>query len=246
MPKANRTWTVLPHAPIEELDENLWRVVGTLDNMPLKRVMTLARRADGTIVAHNAIPLDGASMKRVDDWGKVTAVVVPNGYHRLDAPAFAARYPEARVYCPPGARKKVEEVVRVDGTYDDFPADDTISFVTLDGTAAREGVMIVNSPGGSTLVFNDVIFNIKDASGFTGFVFKYVTRSTGGPRVSRLVRWFVAKDRRALRAHLERLAETPDLARVIVSHGAMVTDNAAAMVTDNAAAMIRTAAATLA
>jgi hypothetical protein len=238
MPKANRSWTVLPHDPIDELDENLWRVVGTLGNMPLKRVMTLAKRADGGIVVHNGVPLDNASMKRVDDWGKVTAIVVPNGYHRLDAPAFVARYPEARVYCPAGARKKVEEVVRVDGTYDDFPADDAVSFVTLDGAAAREGVMIVKSPGGSTLVFNDVIFNMKDMRGFTGFVFKHVTQSTGGPRVSRLVRWFVAKDRAALRAHLERLAETPDLARVVVSHGAMITDNAPAA--------IRIAAATLA
>lgn len=237
MPKSNRTWTVLPHDPIEELDDNLWRVVGTLGNMPLKRVMTLAKRADGGVVVHNAVPLDDASMKRLDDWGKVTAIIVPNGYHRLDAPVFAERYPEARVYCPAGARRKVEEVVRVDGTYEDFPADDAVSFVTLDGTAAREGVMVVKGPGGTTLVFNDVIFNMKHLSGFTGFVFRRVTQSTGGPRVSRLIRWFVAKDARALRAHLERLADTPGLARVIVSHGSMVTDDPAAMV--------RTAAATL-
>ncbi len=237
MPKANRTWTVLPHQPIEELDDNLWRVEGTLGNMPLKRVMTLAKRADGGIVVHNAVPLDDASMKRLDGWGKVTALVVPNGYHRLDAPAFAGRYPDARVYCPAGARKKVEEVVRVDGTYDDFPTDDAVSFATLDGTAEREGVMIVKSGGGATLVFNDVIFNMKNLPGFTGFVLRRITQSTGGPRVSRIVRWFVAKDRRALRTHLERLADTPDLARVIVSHGAMVTDDAAGMV--------RTAAATL-
>lgn len=237
MPKANRTWTVLPHQPIEELEDNLWRVVGTLGNMPLKRVMTLVKRADGSVVVHNAVPLDDASMKRLDDWGKVTALIVPNGYHRLDAPTFAERYPDARVYCPAGARKKVEEVVRVDGTYDDFPADDAISFATLDGTAAREGVMIVKSAGGTTLVFNDVIFNMKNLSGFTGFVFRRVTQSTGGPRVSRIVRWFVAKDKGALRAHLERLADTLELSRVIVSHGAMVDDGAAAM--------IRTAAATL-
>ena len=237
MPKANRTWTVLPHQPIEELEENLWRVVGTLGNMPLKRVMTLAKRADGGVVVHNAVPLDDASMKRLDSWGKVTALVVPNGYHRLDAPAFAERYPDARIYCPAGSRKKVEEVVRVDGTYEDFPADDSVSFVSLEGTAQHEGVMIVKSPGGATLVFNDVIFNMKNLPGFTGFVFRHIMQSTGGPRVSRVGRWFLAKNKRALRAHLERLADTPELARVIVSHGAMVEDDAAAMV--------RTAAATL-
>ncbi|MFT3775087.1 MAG: hypothetical protein QM820_57805 [Minicystis sp.] len=86
-------------------------------------------------------------------------------------------------------------------------------------------------------MFNDAIFNLPHFGGFTGFVFKHVTASTGGPRVSRIMRWFVVKDAAALRAHFERLAGMPGLSRVIVSHGAMVTDDAAGM--------IRTAAATL-
>ncbi|APR85020.1 Methanol oxidation glmU-like protein [Minicystis rosea] len=237
MASANETWKVLPHRPIEELDESLWRVEGDLEGMPLKRVMTVAKHSDGTLVVHNAIALDDASMKRLDAWGKVSTIVVPNAYHRLDAPRFAARYPEARVICPAGGRRKVADVVRVDGTYDDFPADEAVSFVTLDGVAAQEGVMIVKSSSGTTLVFNDAIFNLPHMSGIHGFVFKHVTASTGGPRVSRLMRWAVVKDKVALRAHLLRLAETPALRRAIVSHGAMVTDDPAGM--------IRTAAATL-
>jgi hypothetical protein len=57
-----------------------------------------------------------------------------------------------------------------------------------------------------------------------GFIFRHVTASTGGPRVPRLFRWFVVKDRAALAAHLERLADTPDLVRIIVSHHRMITD----------------------
>ena len=237
MANANQAWRVLPHRPIEELGEGLWRVEGDLEGMPLKRVMTVAKRADGTLVVHNAVALDEASMKRLDAWGKVSAIVVPNAYHRLDAPRFSARYPEARVYCPAGARRKVADVVEVSGTYDDFPADDAVSFVTLDGVAAQEGVMVVRSAAETTLVFNDAIFNMPHMSGFHGFVFKHLTASTGGPRVSRLMRWAAVKDKAAFRAHLLRLAETPALKRVIVSHGAMVTDDPAGM--------IRTAAATL-
>jgi hypothetical protein len=131
----------------------------------------------------------------------------------------------------------VEEVVAVDGTYEDFPADDAVSFATLDGTARQEGVMIVRSAAGTTVVFNDAVFNLPHGKGFTGFIFKHVTQSTGGPRVSRIAKLFVVKDRKAFRAHLDRLAETPGLARVIVSHGRMVTDDPAGM--------IRTAAATV-
>jgi hypothetical protein len=42
--------------------------------------------------------------------------------------------------------------------------------------------------------------------------------SAPGPRVSRLVRLLFVKDQPALRRHLERLAETPNLQRLIVSH----------------------------
>jgi len=237
MAKANTAWKVLPHRPLEELADNLRRVEGDLEGMPLKRVMTLARRADGGVTVHNAVPLDDASMKRIDAWGPVTAIIVPNGYHRLDAPVFKQRYPEARVYCPAGARRAVKEVVPVDGTYDDYPADEAVSFADLDGTAAKEGVMMVRSGEEVTLVFNDAIFNMAHFGGFTGFVFKHLTRSTGGPRVTRVGKLFMVEDAAAFRAHLERLAATPGLARVIVSHGDMVTDDPAGMV--------RAAAATL-
>lgn len=50
-------------------------------------------------------------------------------------------------------------------------------------------------------------------------------------------RRFVVKDRAALRADLERVAATPDLRRVIVSHGAMLTEGAAATLRRVAAAV---------
>lgn len=237
MPKANETWTVLPHLPIEEVAENLWRVQGGLPNMPLKRVMTIARKADGGLVVHNAIALDDESMGRIDAWGPVQFLIVPNGYHRLDAKVFKARYPNARVLCPRGSTKKVAEVVAVDGAYEDFPADPDIRFETLDGTGAQEGVMVVRSLDGVTVVFNDAVFNMPHGRGFTGWIFKHVTQSTGGPRVSRLMRLFVMKDRAAFKEHLQRLAELPALRRVIVSHHRMVSDDAAGA--------LRTAVATL-
>lgn len=45
-----------------------------------------------------------------------------------------------------------------------------------------------------------------------------VTGSTGGPRVSRIMRTFVIADSRAFRGHLERLADLPQLQRIVVSH----------------------------
>lgn len=227
MAKAHETWTVLPHQPIEVLAENLWRVEGGLPDMPLRRVMTIVRREEGLVV-HNAIALDAASMARIDAWGPVQYLVVPNGFHRLDAKVFKDRYPQARVLCPRGARKKVAEVVAVDGSYEDFPADERVRFETLAGLKKSEGVMIVRSSDGVTLVFNDAVFNMPHGRGLTGWILKHVTQSTGGPRVPRLVRLLLMNDREALREHLVRLAGLPEVVRAIVSHHETITGDVGA------------------
>ena len=218
MAKATQGWKVLPHRPIEKLDDRVWRIEGDLEGMPLKRVMTVARRGDGGLVIHNAMALEDGAMNEIETWGRPAVLVVPNGYHRLDAPAFHARYPKARVLCPAGARTKVEEVVPVAGTYEDLGADAAVSLETLDGTAAAEGAMVVRGSSGTTVVLNDVVFNMPHVPGFTGWVLRSLTQSTGGVRISRVARWLVVKDRRAVASHLERLAALPDLVRVIVSH----------------------------
>lgn len=227
MAKANSTWKVLPHRPIEKLGPNLWRVEGDLEGMQLKRVMTIARGDDGKVIIHNAVPLEDALMAEIEAFGPVSHIVVPNGYHRLDAPVFKQRYQDAKVICPPGAREKVAEVVPVDMTYADFAKGGRVSFEVLDGTGGAEGVMVVRDDDGTTLVFNDAIFNMPHGSGVGGFVFRYLTGSTGGPRVSRIMKVFVIKDKAAFKAHLGRLADTPKLSRLIVSHHETVDRDAA-------------------
>lgn len=216
MPDA--AWKVLPHRPIEKLEENLWRVEGDLPGMPIKRVMTVAKRGDGRLVVHNAMALDEPSMKELEAFGEPAFLVVPNGWHRMDAPAFKERYPKIAVHCPRGSQKKVEQVVTVDGDYDAYPQDADVRLEPLAGVGDAEGIMTVKSSSGATLVLNDAIFNMPHAPGFQGFVFKHLTASSGGPKVSRLARFFMVKDKAAFRSELERLAATPGLVRAIVSH----------------------------
>lgn len=227
MPSYHKTWTVLPHLPIQELTENLWRVQGSLPGMPLKRVTSIARRETGELVIHNAMAMNEQAMARIEAWGTPATLLVPNGYHRLDAFAFKARFPGIQVLCPRGATKRVSQVVAVDGAYEDFLADAAIRLEPLAGVAAAEGVMVVESRDGATLVFNDLIFNMPHGKGAMGLVFRHVTQSTGGPRISRIVRLFMVRDRAALRARLHELSALPDLKRVIVSHHRIITDDPA-------------------
>jgi hypothetical protein len=237
MPKTHDTWKVLPHRPIERLEDNLWRVEGELENMPLRRVMTLVRAGDGRVIVHNAMALGEGDMAAIEAWGEPSILLVPNGYHRLDAPAYKRRYPGVKVFCPRGSRAKVAEVVGVDGTYDEFSADGVARLEHLDGTREVEGVLVARSGDATTLVFNDAIFNMPHGKGLTGFVFRHVTQSTGGPRVSRLLKLLVLKDRAAFAAHLERLAAEPGLRRVIVSHHRTVDERPAEVLREVAAAL---------
>lgn len=217
MKAAHAEWKVHWHSPIQVVSESVWRVEGSLPKVPLRRVMTVVRMRDGNLVIHNGIAVDDETRAKIEAWGRPRWLIVPNGYHRLDAPAFKARYPELTVLCPPAARKKVEEVIAVDGTYEDFPSSDEVRLQTLDGVAGREGVLIARDPQGTTVVFNDLIFNHPHVSGLFGSVYR-MFRQSGCVKITAIGRLLLVKDKRAVAAHLRRLADEPNLKAVIVSH----------------------------
>lgn len=237
MSKADTQWTVLPHDPLETLEDGLWRVEGSLPGMPLRRVMTVARRADGGLVVHNAMALDEAGMAALEALGPVAFLVVPGRFHRLDAPRFHHRYPQAKVVAPAGARASVEALLKVDLTYDEVPPDPQVTLRTLHGIGEREGVMQVRTPGGVTLVFNDALFNMPHVPGLKGALLRYVTKSSGGLRVSRLFSMLAVRDKAAFRADLETLAALPDLRRIIVSHHEVLANAPASALAAAAAAL---------
>ena len=218
MPKAFGEWKVLAHGPLVELSDNLLWVQGALPGMSLKRVMVVVRLKDGRLLIHNGIALDEAERKQLEAFGQPAFLVVPNGGHRLDAPAYKHRYPALRVFAPKGARERVEQVIHVDGVYEDFPTDEVVRFETLHGVNDSEGALIVNSSDGVSVVLNDCVFNMDRKRDVLGFLFTTAFGSAPGPRVSRLAKLAFIKDKKALRADLERLAELPGLTRLIVAH----------------------------
>ncbi|MFO0726842.1 MAG: hypothetical protein U1E65_23860 [Myxococcota bacterium] len=228
MPQFHREWTVLPHDPLERLAPSVWRVSAGLEGAPMKRVMSVLKRADGQLVVHSGIALAPAQMQALEAEGPVGFILVPNGFHRLDAFAFKQRYPNAKVLCPAGSRKKVEAVVAVDGSYADFPPDPRVSLEHCEGTAEQEGLALVKDPGELTLVLNDLVFNMPHGAGLAGFILRHLTASSGGPKISRISRLFLVKDKAKVRGALERLAALPDLKRVIVSHHQVIDSDPAA------------------
>jgi hypothetical protein len=227
MAKPFETWTVFPHGPIEKLTDNLWRVEAPFPNAPFKRNMHIARMKDGALVIHNAIALNDDEMKELEAWGTPTWLIVPNGGHRMDSRIWKQRYPNMKVIAPPGSKAKVDEVVKVDETKGEL--DETVRFEILDGTKEREGVLCVTSGGKSNLVFCDGVMNNRsdDLHGFSGFMMGVIGFKSAALKVTFPSRMAIVADKKAYRAHLERLA-TENLARIDVAHGRPVTEGAQA------------------
>lgn len=224
MVKAHAAWTVLPHDDILELGPDLWVVDGRTPTAPFRRRMTLARRADGRVVVHNFMALRDEAMAKIEAWGEPAELLVPGAYHLLDADLFRQRYPSAKVYCPAGARHKVEEVLPVDADYRRVASDNRVFVEHLDGTDEREGYLRVREEGGAmNVVFNDLVFNLpKRLPGLRGWIYARLLGAGGGPKVTRMARWLLVDDPGEVRTQLQRLAGLPNLRRIIVSHGNLI------------------------
>jgi hypothetical protein len=222
------TWTVLPHDKLTRLADNVMSVTGRIQMPPMgevERRMTVVRLVDGRLVIWSAIALDEAGMRELETFGRPTYLIVPGDLHRLDARAWKDRYPGLVVIAPAAARAKVEEVVPVDATDVNF-GDATVRYMTVPGTGEREAALLVEGASGTTLVINDLIFDLADRPGFSGWLFKAIGMTGDHAHIPPLVRMRKVVDREALAAALTQWAHLPRLERVIISHGAIVGKDA--------------------
>ena len=216
-----RKWTVLPHDPIEKLQPNLWTVEGSLPNNPITRRMGIARLADGRLLFLNAIPLEEPVMKEIEAWGTPAFVMPGSAFHRLDLAPYRERYPSVKTLASPANRRRVSEIVPVDGWLELLPQDAAMRIEPLAGTA--EAACVAVSGNQATLVFpGDVLANQKPLRGLGGLIAR-LSGFVGDLRVPRLMKWIGVKDKRALREHLLKLADTSGLQRVFTCHGPVIS-----------------------
>jgi hypothetical protein len=232
-----RAWTVLPHGPVERIDENLWAVESDVPGVPLlKRRMSIVRRGDGGLLFFNAVPVGDAALAQIETLGRPALLVVPQHLHMMDAHAFRAKL-GVRVYAPAATRALVAEQVEVDGAFEDLPPDPAVRVETVAGFKTGEGFALVRSGPRVSLVVADMVLNVPPAPGFTGLLYRLLGFSGDRPKLPTPVRLRVLRDKRALRAQMEALAATPGLARIVPSHGAIVGRDPAGVLREIAASL---------
>jgi len=238
MTKTLQQWKVLPHGKLTQVDENILTVVGEI-HMPLTdlpRRMTVVRLNDSRLVIFSAIALDDDEMRALEDYGRPAFLVVPNDHHRMDAKIWKERYPAIEVVAPEGARKKVEDVVLVDTTAPRLD-DPNVQFVTVPGTRAHEAALVVHTANGTTLVLNDIVGNIRDASGFGGWFLRMMGFAGDEPHIPKPVKLAMVDDKAALRAQLLEWSQIASLKRILVSHGSPIADDPAKALRELAASL---------
>ena len=238
MTKPFQHWTVLPHGELAEIDEGLLTVVGQI-KMPLTelpRRMTVARLRDSRLAVWSAVALNDSGMAKLESYGRPAFLIVPNHLHRLDAKIWKDRYPQMLVVAPAGSRNKIAEIVPVD-TIAPVLDDPNVQFLTVAGTDDREAALLVRTPTGTTLVLNDLVGNIRGASGLGGWFLRRMRFAGSKPQIPRPVQKMMIKEPRLLRDQLLRWAEIDSLKRILVSHGAPIEDNPRQILRDLAASL---------
>jgi hypothetical protein len=223
MPKPFSEWKVLPHGKLTAIENDILTVVGEIP-MPvgdMTRRMTVVRLRDKRLVIFSAVALDEEEMSALEDFGEPAFLIVPNDHHRLDSKIWKGRYPAMKVITPHGAREKVQKVVPVDATFADFD-DPEVELVTVPGTREHEAALEVRRPNGTTLVLNDVVGNMRNASGFGGWFLRIMGFAGDEPHVPIPIKLIMVNDKAALAKQLRHWAQLPSLKRILVSHGATI------------------------
>ena len=225
-----RPWIVTRHDPIQKLDENLWAVNGDVPGYPtsarFERRMQIVKLSDGRLIFHNAIPIDEAALAEVRAWGRPAILIVPHQLHAMDAYGFRDKL-GLRVFTSRQAVEKVRAIVEVDGTLEELPADAALRREPLGGTKFGEAAYVVQSGPRASLILCDAIMNSRPGKGVLALVFRLLGFAGAEPRVALGYKLRAVSDKAALKRDLLRIADTPNLVRLVPSHGEIVTQDAA-------------------
>jgi hypothetical protein len=84
--------------------------------------------------------------------------------------------------------------------------------------------LVIETPHGTTLVLNDLIFDLANREGLKGWLFKAIGMTGAEPHVPPIIKMRLVDDSKALGSQLEEWSQLPNLERVIISHGNIIGD----------------------
>jgi hypothetical protein len=213
---------------LKPIAQDLWCIEGEI-YMPGKvhfpTRTTVARLRDGSLWLHSPIPIDEATAQQLEALGPVRHLVSPCLFHHLSLGHAKARFPQARIYAPPGLAQKRPDLVIDEELGHRVPAawEADLDVVWLQGAPKVNEFEFFHRPS-RTLVVTDLLFhNTAPKNARTAFVL-WLVGALRRLAPSRSWRLF-AQDKALLAASLQRVLAWP-IERLIVGHGDIVEERA--------------------
>lgn len=179
----------------------------------------LIRLGSGGVLIHTPGPLSDGVRRAIDSLGPVRALVAPNLLHHFFLAENIAAFPQARVFAAPGLREKLGSV-KVDEVLSEKPAElwaGDLEQVQVGGCPSLNETVFLHRSS-RTLLCLDLVFNVNTSHSRVTQLFMRINGAYGSFGPSRLFRYVVMKDRRALGASLDRILAW-DFDRVTLAHG---------------------------
>ena len=197
--------------------------------MPL--VTSVIRLPDRSLLVYSPAALDDLAAAEIDATGEVAHIVAPNLLHHLYAGAAVARWPRATLHGAPGlAAKRPDLVIQRELGGEVDPAwRDALDVELVRGAPKLNETVLFHRPSG-ILVCADFLFNVtRPANLRTRMVLAVM--GSGGGKLGQSREWrFLARDRDAIRASIDRILSWP-IAQVAPVHGDPVAIDAAGLAT---------------
>ena len=191
--------------------------------------MAVIRLPDGGLFIWSPISLTDILRAEVDALGQVRHIIAPNSLHHLFLPEWKRAFPGAKVYAPPGLRKKRKDIA-FDADLGDAPNPDwarEIDQVLMHGNLITTEAAFFHVKSG-TVLFTDLIQQLpaNSFSGWRALVAKLDLMTGSEPSVPRKFR-VAFTNRRAARDALQRIFAWP-AQKVLMAHGTPVETDARA------------------
>jgi hypothetical protein len=206
---------------LRQLDRDLWVIDQPLrvGGLELGVRTCVIRLGDGGVLVHAPGPVTRALGREIEALGPVRALIAPNLLHHMFLAKASQAFPHARVFGAPGLREKLDPA-RIDEVLGEQPPSlwaGELEQLLVQGAPAMNEVVFLQRAS-RTLVCLDLCFNVRRSSSLFTRAFMRANGAFGRFGPSRLFRYTILKDARALRASVDRILAW-DFDRVTVAHG---------------------------
>jgi Domain of unknown function (DUF4336) len=168
--------------------------------------MNVIRLPSGGLMIHSPVSLTEGLKEGLARLGEVKYVAAPNRFHHIHIGDYVRAYPDAMFLAAPGLPEKRRDIPFSGLLGGDAPHDweGVIEHFVFGGMPLLNEAVFFHKPS-HTLILTDLLFNFSEDLTVGQKVFTALEGGRERPSVSRLMRYFLIKDKAAVRRSADKV-----------------------------------------